>query len=55
MTAPIAKPGLNPFVMDDEATWYIEMPKSSAIQNPRRDAQVHFRSSNSNSIDRGLC
>lgn len=51
MTAPIAKPGLSPFVMDDEATWYMEMLKASAIQNSRRDSQVRFRSSDSNGIE----
>lgn len=46
-TAVIAKPGLNPFVIDEDATWYIEILKASAIQNPRREGQVHVRSSDS--------
>lgn len=46
-TATIASPGLNPLVMELEATWYIEMLKASAIQKPRSDGHVHFLSSNS--------
>lgn len=43
----IAKPGLKPFVIDDEATWYIEILKASATQNPRSEGQVHVLSSDS--------
>lgn len=42
------KPGESPFVIELDATWYMEMLKASAIQNPNKDVQVHFRSSESN-------
>lgn len=44
----MARPGLKPFVMEDDATWYMEMLKASAIQNPRREGHVHVRSGESN-------
>jgi len=46
-TATIANPGLNPFVIEDEATWYIEILNASAIQKPKSDGQVHFLSCDS--------
>jgi len=40
----MARPGLRPLVMEDEATWYIEMLNASAIQNPSNDGHVHVLS-----------
>jgi hypothetical protein len=48
MTARMARPGLNPLVMEDEATWYMEMEKASAIQKPKREGHAHLRSGESN-------
>ena len=45
--AVMAKPGLSPLVMEDEATWYIEILKASATQNPRSEGHVHFLFSDS--------
>jgi hypothetical protein len=47
-TATMANPGLNPLVIEDEATWYIEMLNASAIQKPSKEGHVHFLSSDSN-------
>lgn len=44
----MANPGLNPLVMELEATWYMEILNASATQKPSRDGHVHFRSSDSN-------
>lgn len=46
-TATMTRPGFNPLVIEDEPTWYMEMLNASAIQNPSRDGQVHFLSSES--------
>jgi len=45
-TARIASLGLNLLVIDDEASWYIEMLNASAIQNPSKEG-VHYLSSDS--------
>jgi hypothetical protein len=34
-------------VTDEEATWYMEILKASAIQNPSSEGHVHFLSSDS--------
>lgn len=46
-TATIANPGLNPLVIEVEATWYIEILNASAIQKPSKEGHVHFLSSES--------
>lgn len=43
-TARMARPGLRPLLTDVEATWYMEIEKASATQNPSKEGHVHVRS-----------